>query len=121
MIRAINNNKWIRLIILLCITCLACVPLFVQGIEGHLGQDLGFHLNRIEGIVTELKAGHFPVKMESNWMNGYGYPAPIYYGDVLLYIPAILRLMGIGVVTSYKIFVFLITFATALLTYLCFK
>ncbi len=115
------ENRIVRIVILVIITVLACLPLFIHGIEGHFGQDLGFHLNRIEGIVTELKAGHFPIKMESFWMDGYGYPVPIYYGDILLYIPAILRLMGIGVVTSYKCYVILITFATVLIAYLCFK
>lgn len=115
------ENRIVRIVILVIITVLACLPLFIHGIEGHFGQDLGFHLNRIEGIVTELKAGHFPIKMESFWMDGYGYPVPIYYGDILLYIPAILRLMGIGVVTSYKCYVILITFATVLIAYLCFR
>ncbi len=120
-IKNLIENRIVRIVILLIITILACLPLFISGIEGHFGQDLGFHINRIEGIVTELKAGHFPVKMESFWMDGYGYPVPIYYGDILLYIPALLRLMGIGVVTSYKCYVLLITFATVLIAYLCFK
>ena len=114
-------NKYFILIILIIVTLIACLPLFISGIEGHFGQDLGFHLNRIEGIVTELKAGHFPVMMESNWMDGYGYPVAIYYGDSLLYIPALLRLLGIGVVTSYKIYIALITFGTVCITYYCFK
>ena len=120
-IKNLLEKRIVRIIILVIITILACLPLFIHGIEAHFGQDLGFHLNRIEGIVTELKAGHFPVKMESFWMDGYGYPVPIYYGDILLYIPALLRLMGIGVVTSYKCYVILITFATVLIAYLCFK
>ena len=120
-LKILLENRIVRIVILLVITVLACLPLFISGIEGHFGQDLGFHINRIEGIVTELKAGHFPVKMESFWMDGYGYPVPIYYGDILLYIPAILRLMGIGVVTSYKCYVLLITFGTVLIAYLCFK
>jgi len=121
MIDKIISNKYIRIVLLLLITIVACSPLFIHGIEGHFGQDLGFHLNRIEGIKTELNAGHFPVRMESNWMDGYGYPVSIYYGDLLLYIPALLRMMGIGVVTSYKCFVFLVTFATATITYVCFR
>ncbi len=120
-VKNLLNNRIVRILILLFITIIACIPLFIDGIEGHFGQDLGFHLNRIEGIVTELKAGHFPIKMESFWMNGYGYPAPIYYGDILLYIPALLRLIGLGVVTSYKCYVVLITFATVVTAYLCFK
>ena len=115
------NNRIFKIFVLVLITVVACIPLFFEGIEGHFGQDLMFHLNRIEGIVTELFAGHFPVRMESNWMDGYGYPVSIYYGDILLYIPALLRLMGIGVVSSYKCYVFLVTLATASVTYICFN
>lgn len=115
------NNKIVITIVLIIITAIACMPLFLGGIEGHFGQDLGFHLNRIEGLVTELKAGHFPVRMESYWMDGYGYPVSVYYGDILLYIPALLRILGMGVVSAYKCYVFLITYATALATYYCFK
>lgn len=115
------NNRIVIIALLIIITLIACIPLFISGIEGHFGQDLAFHLNRIEGIVTELKAGHFPVKMESRWMEGYGYPVSIYYGDLFLYIPAMLRLMGIGVVGAYKFYIVLITFVTALFTYICIK
>lgn len=120
-VKNLLNNRIVRILILLFIAIIACIPLFTDGIEGHFGQDLGFHLNRIEGIVTELKAGHFPVKMESNWMDGYGYPVAIYYGDLFLYIPAILRLLGLGVVSAYKCYVFIISFATVAITYVCFR
>ncbi len=115
------KNKIVIIALLVTITLIACIPLFISGIEGHFGQDLAFHLNRIEGLVTELKAGHFPVKMESRWMDGYGYPVAIYYGDLFLYIPAMLRLMGIGVVSAYKFYIVLITFVTAVFTYICIK
>ena len=97
------------------------LPLFVPGIEGHFGQDLGFHLNRIEGLFLELKSGHFPVYIESYWMNGYGYANAIYYGDLFLYFPAILRLLGVPVVASYKLYLLAINICTILICKYCFQ
>ena len=99
----------------------SCLPLFVKGIEGHFGQDLEFHLLRIEGIATELLNGNFPARIESVWMDGYGYPSSCYYGDAMLYIPALLRIIGFPVVYAYKMYVVFINFLTLLISHLCFK
>lgn len=89
----------------------SCLPLFFTGI--HPGHDIYFHLMRIEAIAAELHSGHFPVRIGSLWLGGYGYPASIYYGDILLYFPAILRLFGVGISTAYKIYIFVITLLTS--------
>ena len=108
-------------ILLVLAVVLSSLPLLFYGIEGHFGQDLGFHLNRIEGIYLELKNGVFPVRMQSFWMDGYGYPVSIYYGDTLLYIPALLRLLGLPVVTAYKAYILFINCFTAWVSYVCFQ
>lgn len=100
---------------------LSCLPLFLSGIEDRDGQDLVFHLLRIEGIADGLKAGECPVRMQSNWLDGYGYPVSVFYGDLLLYIPAVLRILGFKVLTTYKIFVLFINFATLLISRWSFK
>ena len=87
---------------------LTSLPLFLRGVDGASNQDLFFHLSRIEGIKEGLLAGHFPVKMQSVWFAGKGYPVGIYYGDFLLYFPALLRIAGLPVITAYKIFIFVI-------------
>lgn len=85
-------------------------------------QDLAFHLLRIEGLKEGLRSGQFPVKMQPNWLDGYGYPVSVYYGDLFLYIPAFLRLVGFPVQFSYGVFVFLINLATAgIACWCCFK
>ena len=103
------------------IALLSSIPLLLGGIDGMIHQDLQFHLSRIEGIKEGLRGGQFPVMMQSVWMHGKGYPVSIFYGDALLYFPALLRLLGVGVVTSYKIFVFVINILTALSAVVCFK
>ncbi len=99
----------------LLISFLASLPLFAYGIQA--GHDFYFHLGRIEGIATELATGHFPVRMQSIWNNGYSYPVSIYYGDVTLYLPAILRLLGFSVIQAYKIYVYVINLLTVVFFY----
>ena len=105
-------------VIILGISILASVPLLAKGI--YKGHDIGFHLLRIEGIADELKRGQFPVRMQSLWLEGYGYPVSIYYGDILLYAPATLRLLGVSVTAAYKVYILLINIATAAVSYFCF-
>lgn len=104
--------------ILLClITFLACLPLFVEGM--HKGHDFRFHVMRVEGIISSLAEHRFPVRMSSAWLDGYGYPAAIYYGDQFLWIPAVLYRLGFSLIGSFKAFVFLIQAATTVITYIC--
>lgn len=101
------------------IVLLTSLPLFTSGIG--CGHDFGFHMMRIEGIAKEIRMGNIPVRLSSLWMDGYGYPVSIYYGDLLLYIPAMLRLLGFSITQAYKIYVFMINAGTAVITYFCMK
>ncbi len=104
--------------LLLGITVFASIPLMIDYlIAGH---DLSFHLLRIEGIKEGLLMGIFPIKIQPNWLNGNGYATSVFYGDILLYVPAILRLCGFNITESYNIFVFMINLATCLVSYYCF-
>ena len=116
--RRIAENR--NVFLSLCgIALLVSLPLSIEGIT--LGHDLSFHLMRIEGIADELRRGTFPVRLSSLWMNGYGYPVSIYYGDLLLYIPALLRIIGFPVVTAYKLYIFFVNVGTTVVSYLCFR
>lgn len=112
------NNKS-EMICLVLIFMFSSLPLFGKGL-GY-GDDLSFHLMRIEGIASELKLGHIPVRIPNLWMSGNGYPSSIFYGDILLYIPAFFRLIGFSVNVSYSIYLFLINAFTVLISYYSFK
>lgn len=113
----IEQNKY-TLAALAAITFLSCVPEMTLGM--CMGHDGPFHLLRIEGLAEGLRSGTFPVRMQSNWMEGYGYPVSIYYGDILLYIPALLRIIGFSVTQSYKAYLFFINLGTTVIAYGCF-
>lgn len=103
---------------ILGIVIISSLPLFLYGIaQGH---DLRFHLMRIEGIAHEIRMGNVPVRLSSLWMEGYGYPVSVYYGDMLLYIPALFRLAGFSVTEAYKIYIFFINLGTSIISYCCF-
>ena len=103
--------------VLVCAAAFACMPLLWRGVfDGH---DLLFHLNRIEGIASGLRNGQFPVRIHSSTLLGYGYAAPEFYPELFLYIPAILRNLGVSLSASVRVFEACINLATALSCYLC--
>ncbi len=112
-----KNMQW-KLLLLLIGFC--SLPLAVNYLFDN-AYDLGFHLTRIEGIKDGLLNGVFPVKVPTNWMNGYGYASSVFYGDLLLYVPAILRIFGISVLTSYYTYVFMIHVLTVGISFHCFS
>ena len=116
-----EKMKWIisrDMITVIGIALLASMPVFIMGM--HNGHDLQFHLMRIEGLVAGIRQGQFPVRLESIWNDQYGY-ATLFYGDLLLYIPALLRLSGATIIDAYNAYILLINLMTAVASYLCFK
>lgn len=104
---------------LLTITLFSSYPLFVDYvIKGH---DLFFHLTRLEGIKDGILSGQFPVRINPDFYNGYGYANPIFYGEIFLYIPALLRLIGFPLTKCYNIYVLLVNIFTCFGGYYCFK
>ena len=99
------------------------MSLFMIWPTGYMtfGDDLFFHMNRIYGIRDGILRGITWVKLQQNWYNGHGYPVGVFYGDVLLYFPAVFNIAGIDMQSSYKLFVFLIHLLTVFSAYFCFS
>lgn len=85
------------------------------------GGDLTYHLFRVEGIKDGILNGYFPIRISPQWQQGYGYASPIFYGETVLYIAALFRLIGFSVVTSYRLFLLVITIMTLFIAYFCYK
>ncbi|MCI9142673.1 MAG: hypothetical protein HFH87_08635 [Lachnospiraceae bacterium] len=83
--------------------------------------DVGYHLERIDGVARSLTNGIFPMRLEANFPYGYGYADGVLYGSTLLYIPALLWLIGFPVLYSYNLFIILINFATIVVAFWCFR
>ena len=82
------------------------------------GSDLHYHMSRVAGIAEGLRTGQFPVFLYPDFLNGYGYASPIFYGEALLYIPALLVLAGYPLFTAYNIFNVLVNALTVGVCYL---
>ena len=96
----------------------ASIPIFTDYF--FIGQDCTFHLMRIEGLKDGILSGQLPVRIQPTWFQNNGYAVSVLYGDLFLYFPAILRLIGISVQNSYKTYIFAINFITAIIAYYSF-
>lgn len=95
------------------------IPLMVDYLFLN-SHDLYFHLMRIEGLKAGLEGGMFPVRIQPGWLSGHGYASSVFYGDMFLYFPAILRYFGVSVQAAYKCYVVFINLLTVGIAYHCF-
>ena len=86
-----------------------------------IGADTTFHLTRIAQLTNTLKLGPaLPVRIQSGWIYDHGYAVSTFYGDLFLLIPAALQMIGFSLMAAYKVFVFILLVATAVIAYHCF-
>lgn len=74
---------------------------------------------RIDNIANSLAEGEFPVRIYHEAKGHYGYAPSLYYGEILLYLPALLRLLGCELRLTYQLYIAGITLATAAVAYGC--
>ena len=110
----IPKQKKINIITVIITTFIATLPLTTWYITR--GHDLQFHLQRIFGIAEGLRSHQFPVKIQPRWSNNYGYAVGVCYGDIMLYFPAILHLLGISLSGSYKCYIVVSTMLNAIIS-----
>ncbi|MCR4922583.1 MAG: YfhO family protein [Lachnospiraceae bacterium] len=99
-----NENRIIWLVTMITLL-IACSPLITRYcINGH---DIDYHLLRIESLKEGILMGKPFLKINVLFFGGAGYASSLFYPDFLLYIPALLRVMGVSIGASYHIFIFL--------------
>ncbi len=81
----------------------ACAPLFTVNCIG--GHDITYHLLRIEALKEGILAGRPFLRVNMLFLGGTGYASSLFYPDLLLYIPALLRVIGVGIDLSFHIFI----------------
>ena len=117
--RALSPEQKMIGIILTVIAFITVLPLYQPGLSGSA--DLEFHLQRIEGIYRGLLSGQFPVRIQPGWLDGNGYAVSVFYGDIFMYFPAILRMVGFTVQEVYKIYAGAINIATVFVSFYAFR
>jgi len=89
-------------------------------IPGHMqGHDNIFHIARISALSEGLKNGQFPVLIYPSYFEGYGYANGVFYPDALLYIPAVLKNLGVPIFIAYEILLLIIVLASYISMYFC--
>ncbi len=106
-------------IVLAGVALVASLPAFRSGV--YKGFDLWFHYGRIESIATELQNGQFPVRYETTSWYGNGYISSITYGNIFLYIPAVLHLLGLPTYRCYNLYVILTNIAGVFIAFYSFS
>ncbi|MFR3405665.1 MAG: hypothetical protein ACLTV6_03550 [Christensenellales bacterium] len=70
----------------------ASAPAFQETL--HIGDDIQYHLCRIENIVDAWQCGQFPARLGAYMYDGYGALTSVFYPDYALYPFALMRLCG---------------------------
>ena len=119
-----SNKRHIEHILLIAlvgiIVGITAIPYFEKGLSGHIG-DLMYHLQRIEAVKDALESNEYPVGVYARFLYGYGYGSPLFYPDLFLVYPALLRVFGVSVISTWKIFALTITTLASLSTYFSLK
>lgn len=97
----------------------ASLPILVD--YNILGADWVFHISRIEALADCIRRGELSVRIESMWMAGHGYANSIFYADTWLVFPALLRILGFSMNSTYLIFLAAVNIATACISYISFS
>ena len=122
MINRLQNKKLINgfyIVILFMLIIVSSLPAFRSGI--YNGHDLWYHMGRIQSIAEELANGQFPVRYEAQSWYGNGYISTTMYGNIFLYIPAILYNLGLPLYRAYNIYLILVNIAGTLIALYSFK
>lgn len=98
---------------------MASLPIMVD--YTIVGDDWGYHVERIEALYTAIIRGELPMRMGSFWNRGHGYASSFFYCDTFLVIPALLRIVGLDLTAAYRIFLLVVNLASALTAYFSFK
>ncbi len=111
-LRFLRKNRYFLLTILfLMLFCL--LPL--SEMATTKGHDIGFHLQRIDAYADELVEGNLFPRIYTTMLNDNGYATPLFYGQLLMIIPAgMVAWFDVTVVDAYAYFVAIIFSATVL-------
>ena len=91
------------------VTIILILPLINKAqIFGH---DAWYHITRIEALKVQILDGHPFSRINYFFNQGEGYASSLCYPDLLLYIPALLRIIGLDINITYNIFLMLIGIA----------
>ncbi len=112
-----KRENRITLIFFIITMVIAVSPLISRYcINGH---DLDYHLLRIESLKEGFLIGHPFSKVNTLFFGGVGYASSMFYSDLFMHIPALLRVFGVGIGNSFHIYTAMIFVLCYLSTFYC--
>ncbi|MDE6386290.1 MAG: hypothetical protein K2L82_00630 [Lachnospiraceae bacterium] len=104
--------------IILGVALLATTPLMQTYL--YNGDDLCYHLARLEGLKDGILDGQIPVNIQPDGLSENGYLNAM-YPYLFLYIGAFLRICRVSIALSYKVLIFLANLGSAVCAYVAVK
>ncbi|MBD5445264.1 MAG: hypothetical protein HDR29_06900 [Lachnospiraceae bacterium] len=114
----IPQDKLVDACIIIGVALIATSPMFSTYL--YNGDDLCYHLARMEGIKDGILDGQVPVIIMPDALKGNGYLNAM-YPYLFLYIGAFLRICRVSIALSYKVVIFLANLGSALCAYFAFR
>ena len=107
----------IDIAIVLALTVLLMFPYLTKSFLA-IEHDTFFHVSRIEQYARALQHCQILPAIYPYENGGFGYGSPLFYSDIFLLLPAILHNLGLVLVDSYKLTVFLASFFSGITMYM---
>lgn len=107
----------IDITIVLALTVLLMFPYLTKSFLA-IEHDTFFHVSRIEQYARALQHGQILPAIYPYENGEFGYGSPLFYSDIFLLLPAILHNLGLVLVDSYKLTVFLASLCSGISMYM---
>lgn len=116
--RWVTQEQLIDYSIILGVALLATSPMMQTYL--YNGDDLCYHLARLEGLKDGILDGQIPVNILPDGLKNHGYLNAM-YPYLFLYIGAFLRICRVSLALSYKVLIFLANLGSAVSAYVAVK
>lgn len=114
----LTQEKIVDYAVILGVALLATTPMMQTYL--YNGDDLCYHLARLEGLKDGILDGQIPVNILPEGLQGNGY-LNVMYPYLFLYIGAFLRICRVSIGLSYKVLIFLSNLGSAVCAYVAVK
>ena len=86
-------------------------------VSAYAGHDYFFNIGRFNVLINALKSGDYPIYIDYNTLEGYGYFTKGFYPDLIILPFAALGILT-GTIAAYNVMIFTMTFLCGLFTYI---
>ncbi len=113
---SINGKYDFRIFLVLLFSLSLFMICWFGPLSVYAGHDYYFNIGRFEMLIQTIKAGNYPIYIDYNTLEGYGYFTKGFYPDLVLFPFALLAILtGAGI--AYNLMIFTMTFLCGLFMY----